>query len=126
MPEGESDRKTPAVRNQLFDIILGTQPLQRPDLSYSQDESLKAIIQELWSEDTNLRPDPPAILKSLKKIPHFFQGSILDNLIKRLESYAENLEKTITERTQEVMEEKAKTETLLYQVRWYQNLLTKN
>uniref|UniRef100_A0A8C7EE62 Guanylate cyclase n=1 Tax=Nothoprocta perdicaria TaxID=30464 RepID=A0A8C7EE62_NOTPE len=42
--------------------------------------------------------------------------SILDNLLSRMEQYANNLEKLVEERTQAYLEEKRKAENLLYQI----------
>jgi atrial natriuretic peptide receptor A len=43
-------------------------------------------------------------------------GSILDNLLKRMEHYAQNLETLVDERTRDYLEEKRKCEALLYQL----------
>lgn len=43
-------------------------------------------------------------------------GNILDNLLKRMEHYTENLESIVEERTRDYFEEKKKCEELLYQL----------
>lgn len=43
-------------------------------------------------------------------------GNIVDNLLKRMEQYANNLEGLVEERTQDYLEEKRKCEELLYQL----------
>lgn len=43
-------------------------------------------------------------------------GNILDNLLKRMEHYANNLESLVEERTRDYFEEKKKCEELLYQL----------
>lgn len=43
-------------------------------------------------------------------------GNILDNLLKRMEHYAQNLETLVDERTRDYLEEKKKCEELLYQL----------
>lgn len=43
-------------------------------------------------------------------------GNILDNLLQRMEQYANNLEALVDERTQDYFEEKRKCEELLYQL----------
>ena len=43
-------------------------------------------------------------------------GNILDNLLSRMEHYAENLEAVVEERTQAFLDEKRKAEDLLYKV----------
>lgn len=43
-------------------------------------------------------------------------SNILDNLLSRMEQYANNLETLVDERTQDYLEEKKKCEELLYQL----------
>ncbi|XP_077868175.1 atrial natriuretic peptide receptor 1-like, partial [Saccoglossus kowalevskii] len=43
-------------------------------------------------------------------------GNILDNLLQRMEQYANNLESLVEERTEAFYEEKRRAEELLYQV----------
>lgn len=43
-------------------------------------------------------------------------GNILDNLLSRMEQYANNLETLVEERTADYLEEKRKAENLLYQL----------
>ena len=53
---------------------------------------------------------------------HFFinrdslKGNLLDNLLNRMEQYAENLEALVEDRTQQFLDEKRKSEELLYRV----------
>ena len=42
------------------------------------------------------------------------KGNILDNLLSRMEQYANNLEALVAERTQDYLEEKKRAEDLLY------------
>ena len=44
------------------------------------------------------------------------RSNILDNLLSRMEQYANNLEELVEERTQAYHEEKRKAEALLYQI----------
>ncbi len=43
-------------------------------------------------------------------------SNILDNLLSRMEQYANNLESLVQERTSDYLEEKRKAEDLLYQL----------
>ena len=43
-------------------------------------------------------------------------GNILDNLLSRMEQYANNLEALVEERTADYLEEKRKAEDLLYEL----------
>lgn len=42
--------------------------------------------------------------------------SIMDNILSMMEKYAYNLEEIVEERTQQLMEEKKKTDRLLYRM----------
>ena len=44
------------------------------------------------------------------------RGNILDNLLSRMEQYAENLESLVEDRTKAFLDEKKKSEELLYRV----------
>ena len=47
---------------------------------------------------------------------HSSGSNILDNLLSRMERYADNLESLVEERTQDYLEEKRKCEELLYEL----------
>uniref|UniRef100_A0AAR2K1H3 Guanylate cyclase n=1 Tax=Pygocentrus nattereri TaxID=42514 RepID=A0AAR2K1H3_PYGNA len=89
-------------------------PYLRPLLcSQSHSEELGQLMQRCWSEDVNERPD----FHQIKVLLHKGYGSnILDNLLSRMEQYANNLEELVEERTQAYHEEKRKAEALLYQI----------
>ena len=55
---------------------------------------------------------------SLPLFPYsdYESGNILDNLLSRMEQYANNLETLVEERTADYLEEKRKCEELLYQL----------
>lgn len=53
-------------------------------------------------------PPPPVLRES--------SSNILDNLLSRMEQYANNLEGLVEERTQAYLEERRKAEALLYQI----------
>ncbi|KAF5924219.1 hypothetical protein HPG69_007439 [Diceros bicornis minor] len=57
-------------------------------------------------------PHPPATIPC----PRENSSNILDNLLSRMEQYANNLEELVEERTQAYLEEKRKAEALLYQI----------
>ncbi|ESP02583.1 hypothetical protein LOTGIDRAFT_138191, partial [Lottia gigantea] len=76
------------------------------------------LMRRCWSEDPNERPAFNSMVKALKQMTSKFgeSGNLLDNLLKRMELYANNLEKMVDEKTQEVKEEKKRSEELLYQI----------
>lgn len=92
-----------------------------------------------WSQDPNDRPDFNHLKNVMRKLNRYklincvcmylrvltndcicFRnnetGNIVDNLLHRMEQYANNLEEVVQERTQDYLEEKKKCEQLLYQL----------
>lgn len=105
-----------------------------PDFSPVEDtpETVKRLIDLMvscWSENPHDRPEFSLIRKvvhSLNKYRFFARSNenfrdnetsnLVDNLLKRMEQYATNLEGLVEERTQEYLGEKKKVEDLLHQL----------
>ncbi|KAI4880037.1 hypothetical protein NFI96_019907, partial [Prochilodus magdalenae] len=98
-------------------VAEGRWPYLRPLLcTQSHSEELGQLMQRCWSEDVNERPDFHQIKVMLRKNNRGYGSNILDNLLSRMEQYANNLEELVEERTQAYHEEKRKAEALLYQI----------
>ncbi|XP_020382787.1 atrial natriuretic peptide receptor 2 isoform X1 [Rhincodon typus] len=95
----------------------GQKPYFRPttDINYHSEE-LGNFMEKCWSEDIAERPDFSQIKVMITRFNKEGSSSILDNLLSRMEQYANNLEKLVEERTQAYLEEKRKAENLLYQI----------
>ncbi|XP_017847573.1 atrial natriuretic peptide receptor 1 isoform X2 [Drosophila busckii] len=75
------------------------------------------IIKRCWCEDPTDRPYFNTLRSMIRKFNKDNEtGNIVDNLLKRMELYASNLEELVEERTQDYLEEKKKCEKLLYQL----------
>ncbi|XP_050335599.1 atrial natriuretic peptide receptor 1 isoform X2 [Bactrocera neohumeralis] len=75
------------------------------------------LMIKCWAEDPLERPDFNALKSNIRRINKDNEtGNIVDNLLKRMELYANNLEELVEERTQDYIEEKKKCEKLLYQL----------
>ncbi|XP_030644329.1 atrial natriuretic peptide receptor 1 [Chanos chanos] len=95
----------------------GRWPYLRPLLcAQSHSEELGVLMQRCWAEDPCERPDFSQIKLLLRKHNRGYGSNILDNLLSRMEQYANNLEELVEERTQAYHEEKRKAEALLYQI----------
>ncbi|XP_076312206.1 guanylate cyclase 32E-like [Tachypleus tridentatus] len=70
-------------------------------------------MQECWDEDPDARPDFRLINQKLRDMQTGLKNNIFDNMIAIMEKYAYNLEGLVQERTNQLMEEKKKTENLL-------------
>ncbi|XP_043934919.1 atrial natriuretic peptide receptor 2 [Protopterus annectens] len=95
----------------------GQKPYFRPSFDTNlHSEELAILMGRCWAEDTAERPDFSHIKVQIRKFNNEGSTSILDNLLSRMEQYANNLEKLVEERTQAYLEEKRKAENLLYQI----------
>ncbi|XP_054874132.1 atrial natriuretic peptide receptor 1 isoform X2 [Amphiprion ocellaris] len=98
-------------------VTQGGVPPLRPSLCvHSHSEELSVLMQRCWSEEPSDRPDFNTIKLLLRKQHRGYGSNILDNLLSRMEQYANNLEELVEERTQAYHEEKRKAEALLYQI----------
>ncbi|KAL1492644.1 hypothetical protein ABEB36_010873 [Hypothenemus hampei] len=88
-------------------------------------DEVTALIEKCWSEDPHERPDFTALKAKLRHLsrnkPWIFQSvetdmNLLDNLLTRMEQYANNLETLVQDRTKDYLEEKRKCEEVLYQL----------
>ncbi|XP_034021190.1 atrial natriuretic peptide receptor 1-like [Thalassophryne amazonica] len=98
-------------------VVLGEWPCLRPaiDLQIHSPE-LGQLMQRCWAEEPTERPEFSHIRLLLRKQNKESRTNILDNLLSRMEQYANNLEELVEERTQAYHEEKRKAEALLYQI----------
>ncbi|KAL1378096.1 hypothetical protein pipiens_004050 [Culex pipiens pipiens] len=70
-------------------------------------------LQACWAEDPEDRPDIRLVRVKLKPMQAGLKSNIFDNMLAIMEKYAYNLEGIVQERTNQLTEEKKKTENLL-------------
>ncbi|XP_048750952.1 atrial natriuretic peptide receptor 1-like isoform X6 [Ostrea edulis] len=95
----------------------GIKPYFRPTLEECDCpcDELADVIRRCWAEDPMERPDFQALKSIIRKLnKDGDKGNILDNLLSRMEQYANNLEALVEERTADYLEQKKKAEDLLY------------
>ncbi|KAM3613713.1 uncharacterized protein V6R79_004067 [Siganus canaliculatus] len=98
-------------------VILGEWPCLRPTVDpQSHSPELGQLMQRCWAEEPTERPEFNQIKQLLRRHNRESRTNILDNLLSRMEQYANNLEELVEERTQAYHEEKRKAEALLYQI----------
>ncbi|XP_077432022.1 atrial natriuretic peptide receptor 1 isoform X2 [Vanacampus margaritifer] len=98
-------------------VVLGEWPCLRPSVDpHAHSPELGQLMQRCWAEEPTERPEFNHIRMLLRKHNKESRTNILDNLLSRMEQYANNLEELVEERTQAYHEEKRKAETLLYQI----------
>ncbi|XP_060081858.1 atrial natriuretic peptide receptor 1-like, partial [Ylistrum balloti] len=89
----------------------------RPNMSVTDCcRELQHLIQICWDEVANQRPTFDTIACDFKKINSSNSSNIMDNLLKRMEQYADNLETLVQERTDAYLEEKKKAVELLHRL----------
>ncbi|ESO97952.1 hypothetical protein LOTGIDRAFT_153062 [Lottia gigantea] len=92
-------------------------PYFRPKVSESQaPKGYIELMKKCWSEIPDERPTYDGIAKQLKELQGDKNISLVEALVLRLEEYASNLENLVAERTTQLIAEKKKSETLLYQI----------
>ncbi|XP_059145304.1 atrial natriuretic peptide receptor 2-like [Physella acuta] len=95
----------------------GIKPYFRPTLETFDcpTDELAGVVKKCWAEDPVDRPDFQMLKGQIRKLNRDGdKGNILDNLLSRMEQYANNLEALVAERTSDYLEEKRKAEDLLY------------
>ncbi|GBM93806.1 Receptor-type guanylate cyclase Gyc76C [Araneus ventricosus] len=115
-PFGQTD-KTPS---EIIKCVMrrDRNPPFRPRISKLED-SFDCVIdcmQECWAEDPEDRPDFKTIRTKLRPMRKGMKNNIFDNMLAMMEKYANNLEALVDERTDQLIEEKKKTDALLYEM----------
>uniref|UniRef100_A0A8C5Q0I2 Guanylate cyclase n=1 Tax=Leptobrachium leishanense TaxID=445787 RepID=A0A8C5Q0I2_9ANUR len=91
----------------------GNAPL-RPSLSVEKcNERIITMLKMCWDENPERRPSFTSIRRSLRGSTPEGHVSILDNMVNKLEKYANHLEDVVEERTTQLIVEKKKTDKLL-------------
>ncbi|XP_074600030.1 atrial natriuretic peptide receptor 1-like [Brevipalpus obovatus] len=80
------------------------------------DDEVIQLMQRCWAEDPFDRPDFQSLKRIIQTLNKGESDNILDNLLSRMERYANDLEALVEERTADYLEEKRKAEDLLYQL----------
>ncbi|XP_071816906.1 atrial natriuretic peptide receptor 1-like [Apostichopus japonicus] len=112
--EFESGRMT--VTEILNRVKNRERPAFRPAFGQEQDGT-KDVIQlctSCWSEKPEERPTASALVTFMKSISR--KANYTNNVLFRMEKYAKNLEAIVEERTAAFLEEKKRSERLLYEV----------
>uniref|UniRef100_S4RUL3 Guanylate cyclase n=1 Tax=Petromyzon marinus TaxID=7757 RepID=S4RUL3_PETMA len=88
-------------------------PPLRPLLTERCEPRIQALIQRCWDESPDRRPDFHSIARMLRSASPEGHRSILDNMVSKLEKYANHLEEVVEDRTAQLESEKKKTDRLL-------------
>lgn len=112
---GDDIDKSP---KEIVEGVRGTAGL-RPRVARELCEAAEVgdVMRRCWAEESTDRPDFAQLKSIIRRLNKEHEsGNILDNLLSRMEQYANNLESLVEERTADYLEEKKKCEELLYQL----------
>lgn len=82
----------------------------------SSFDCVRECLKECWLEKSDDRPDLKAIRTKLRPLRKGMRANIFDNMMAMMEKYANNLEALVDERTDQLQEEKKKTDALLLEM----------
>ncbi|KAJ8974726.1 hypothetical protein NQ317_000392 [Molorchus minor] len=104
------------------DIIRGVKkenqeaPLRPPLENLGAADYIIKCIKACWHEEPEQRPDIRYVRVRLKEMQAGLKPNIFDNMLAIMEKYAYNLEGLVQERTNQLTEEKKKTDALLHRM----------
>ena len=112
-----------AIVAEVIQLVMkgGTEPY-RPQITKldaptkSLQDGFQRIMRLCWKETPEDRPTFPNLQRMLRNMNKGKKVNILDTMVARLEKYASNLEEIVAQRTCQLLEEKMKTDTLLYRM----------
>ncbi|CAF1167297.1 unnamed protein product [Didymodactylos carnosus] len=102
---------------EIFQSIKSGDEIRPPFLGENTLFEIGALMKKCWCENPADRPDFSAISSTIRKLSKKFDNeNLVDNLLKRMKQYTNNLEELVTERTNDYLIEKKKAEELLYRL----------
>ncbi|XP_059618023.1 guanylate cyclase 32E-like [Phlebotomus argentipes] len=114
-PWGETQMTKEEIIHKVRSPANGT--YYRPPLRFLEiPDYVKQCLKSCWDEDQELRPDLRLVRVKLKEMQAGLKPNIFDNMLAIMEKYAYNLEGLVQERTNQLTEEKKKTEALLHRM----------
>ncbi|XP_076007873.1 guanylate cyclase 2G [Genypterus blacodes] len=77
------------------------------------DDNINTLLKACWNENPDHRPPFGSIRRQLKDTSPDSHANILDNMVEKLEKYANHLEEVVEERTNQLTAEKTRADKLL-------------
>ncbi|KAG6800192.1 guanylate cyclase 32E [Apis mellifera caucasica] len=116
-PFGITELSDSEILKKVIGRETGTEPF-RPPLNQLENcfHFVRDCLIECWAEDPEARPDFKIVRNKLRPLRKGMKPNIFDNMMAMMEKYANNLEALVDERTDQLTEEKKKTDALLYEM----------
>ncbi|KYN04686.1 Guanylate cyclase 32E [Cyphomyrmex costatus] len=104
--------------DQILQGIVTNNELLRPPLDQVENmlDFVRDCLLECWSENPKLRPDFKSIKDKLNPLRDGIKKNIFDNMMAIMTKQSNHLEVLVDERTKQLVEEKVKTDALLYKM----------
>ncbi|KAG7202068.1 hypothetical protein KM043_004743 [Ampulex compressa] len=116
-PFGLTELSDPEILKKVIGRETGMLPFRPPlDQLENTFDFVRDCLLECWAEDPETRPDFKIIRSKLRPLRKGMKPNIFDNMMAMMEKYANNLEALVDERTDQLTEEKKKTDALLYEM----------
>ncbi|KAL1497777.1 hypothetical protein ABEB36_008676 [Hypothenemus hampei] len=116
-PFGDIPFSPTEILNKVIHCSNTATPFRPPmDKLENSFDFVKDCLKECWMECPEDRPDFKSIRTKLRPLRKGMKPNIFDNMMAMMEKYANNLEVLVDERTDQLQEEKKKTEALLYEM----------
>ncbi|CAI5451737.1 unnamed protein product [Caenorhabditis angaria] len=104
----------------IYSLKKGGLKAPRPDLDTDStieiNPALLHLVRDCWTERPSERPTIETVRSQLKGMNSSRNDNLMDHVFNMLESYAQSLEDEVSERTKELVEEKKKSDVLLYRM----------
>ncbi|KAL3100669.1 hypothetical protein niasHT_020948 [Heterodera trifolii] len=118
-PIWEQDEAKGNVEEFVYMVRTGGKRAFRPKLEPSSQDlspALLHLIKDCWDESPAERPKMETVTALLQSMNTGRSTNLMDHVFNMLEVYAGSLEEEVEERTKELVEEKKKTDILLYRM----------
>ncbi|RWS11670.1 atrial natriuretic peptide receptor 1-like protein [Dinothrombium tinctorium] len=119
-PESLNSSRPTLNADEILNMVrLSLDPPFRPILPKNSEipQELIDLVTKCWKENPWERPTFYSIKMQLKQLTKAFGSSnLLDNLLRRMEQYTDNLEQLVEEKTAALVEEKKRSDELLYEL----------
>ncbi|XP_074036399.1 guanylate cyclase 32E isoform X2 [Leptinotarsa decemlineata] len=116
-PFGDIEMSVAEILTRLIHCVNSHAPFRPPmEALENSFDFVRDCLKDCWQENPDDRPDFKNIRTKLRPLRKGMKPNIFDNMMAMMEKYANNLEVLVDERTDQLQEEKKKTEALLYEM----------